>query len=115
VRIHFAGKHALKFEFLDLDTQAIDVGLDFLSRSRIGFFRGQIEKFSRIAQAPRQAVQAADDLLEFGALPAKFLSTIGVIPNSGLLKLAFYFLKALVPIVVIKDTSSKSRCAPRDL
>jgi hypothetical protein len=32
-----------------------------------------------------------------------------------LLELALYFLQTLVFVVVIKDTSSKSRCAPRDL
>jgi hypothetical protein len=115
VRVHLAGKHALKFEFLDLETQAIDVGLDLLSRCRIGFLLGQIQKFRRIAQAPLQAVQAADHLLEFGAFLAQFLSTLRVIPNAGLLELALYFLQALMPIVVIKDTSSKSRYAPRDL
>jgi len=115
VGVHLAGKHALKLELLDLETQAIDVRLDFLGRAGIGFFRGEIEKFRRIAQALLQPVQAADDLFEFGALLAQFLSAIRVIPNAGLLELALYFLQALVPIVVIKDTSSKSRCAPRDL
>jgi hypothetical protein len=115
VRVHFAGKHALKFEFLDLETQAIDVGLDFLGRARVGFLRGQVQKFRRIAQTALQAVQTADDLLEFGALLAELLRALRVIPNAGLLELALYFLQTLVPIVVIKDTSSKSRYAPRDL
>jgi hypothetical protein len=54
-------------------------------------------------------------LLEFGALPTQFLRALGVAPNAGLLELALYFLQALLLVVVIKDTSSKSRCAPRDL
>jgi hypothetical protein len=60
-------------------------------------------------------VQAADDRLEFGALLAQFLRALRVIPDARLLEFAGYFLKALVLIVVIKDTSSRSRCAPRDL
>jgi hypothetical protein len=62
-----------------------------------------------------EAIQAADDLLELGAFLPQLLSAIGVVPNAGLLELAFYFLKPLVLVIVIKDTSSKSRCALRDL
>jgi hypothetical protein len=54
-------------------------------------------------------------LLEPGALLAEFLRTLGVVPDSGLLELALYFLQTFVLVVVIKDTPSKSRCAPRDL
>jgi len=54
-------------------------------------------------------------LFEFSALPAEFLGALRVVPDSGLFEFAVYFLQALVLIVVIKDTSSKSRCAPRDL
>jgi len=54
-------------------------------------------------------------LLELGALLAEFLRALGVIPDAGLFELALYFLQTFVFVVVIKDTSSKSRCAPRDL
>jgi hypothetical protein len=54
-------------------------------------------------------------LFELGAFLAELLSSIRIVPDAGLLELAGYFLEALVLVVVIKDTSSKSRCAPRDL
>jgi hypothetical protein len=54
-------------------------------------------------------------LLELGAFPAQLLSAIRVVPDAGLLELALYFLQTFEFVVVIKDTSSKSRCAPRDL
>jgi hypothetical protein len=54
-------------------------------------------------------------LFELGALLAEFLCALGVAPDAGLLEFALYFLKTFVLIVVIKDTSSKSRCALRDL
>jgi len=54
-------------------------------------------------------------LFELGPLLPQFLSAIRVVPNAGLLELTLYFLQPLVFVVVIKDTSSKSRCAPRDL
>jgi hypothetical protein len=62
-----------------------------------------------------QAIQTADDLFELGAFLPEFLRAVRIAPNAGLFQLALYFLKPLVFIVVIKDTSSKSRCAPRDL
>jgi hypothetical protein len=60
-------------------------------------------------------IQAADDLLESGALPAQILGTIRVVPDSRLLEFARYLLKSFVLIVVIKDTSSRNWCVPRDL
>jgi hypothetical protein len=60
-------------------------------------------------------MQAADHLLELGAFLAELLGTIRVVPDAGLFELANYFLQPLVLVVVIKDTSSKSRYAPRDL
>ncbi len=62
-----------------------------------------------------EAIQAAYDLLQLGAFLPELLRAIRVVPNAGLLELAFYFLQPLVLVVVIKDTSSKSRCALRDL
>jgi hypothetical protein len=100
---------------LDLQTQAIDVSLDFLGRPGIRLIGGQIQEFRRIAQCALEAIQTAYDLLELGAFLPQLLSAIRVAPNAGLLELALYFLQPLVFVVVIKDTSSKSRCAPRDL
>jgi hypothetical protein len=99
----------------DLEAQAVDVGLDFLGSDGIRLFGGQFQEFRRVAQAALEAIQAAYDLLELGAFLAQLLRAIRVIPDAGLLELALYFLQSLVFVVVIKDTSSKSRCAPRDL
>jgi len=99
----------------DLQTQAVDVGFDLLGRAGIRLFGGQVQKLSRIAQGAVEAVETAHDPFELGTLLAEFLSALRVVPNAGLLELALYFLQPLVFVVVIKDTSSKSRCAPRDL
>jgi hypothetical protein len=56
-----------------------------------------------------------DDFLELGALLAELLGTLRVAPNVRLLELAADFLQALALVVVIKDTSSRTACAPRDL
>jgi hypothetical protein len=60
-------------------------------------------------------IQGADHLFQLSAFLAQFLSAFRIIPDTGLFELALYFLQPLVLVVVIKDTSSKSRCAPRDL
>jgi hypothetical protein len=60
-------------------------------------------------------VQAVDDLLELGALPAQILRSVRIVPDARLLEFARYFLQALVFVVVIKDTSSRNPYAPRDL
>jgi len=74
-----------------------------------------LQQLRAIAQAAGELIQRADDLFEFGPLFAQFLCPLGIIPDLRLLELAGYFLKTLVLIVVIKDTSSRNRCAPRDL
>jgi hypothetical protein len=115
VRIHLAGEHALEFELLDLEGQSLGVGLDSLDGMQIRLCRGQIQQLPRIAQGARESIETADDLLELGAFFSQFLRTVRIAPNAGLLELALYFLQPLVLVIVIKDTSSKSRCALRDL
>jgi hypothetical protein len=63
----------------------------------------------------RETVEAPHHLFELGTLASEFLGPVRVVPDAGLFELAGYFLKAFVLVVVIKDTSSRSRCAPRDL
>jgi hypothetical protein len=60
-------------------------------------------------------IEAVDHLLELGALPAELLRAFRIVPDAGLFQLARYFLEALALVVVIKDTPSRNRCAPRDL
>ena len=95
--------------------QTVHVCLYFPDGPQIRFFGGQIQKVRGIAQGTLEPVQAPDYLLQLGALLTEFLGALRIVPNAGLLELALYFLKPLVLVVVIKDTSSKSRCAPRDL
>jgi hypothetical protein len=60
-------------------------------------------------------IETVDHFLELGALLAELLRALRVVPDTGLLELAGYFLQAFALVVVIKDTSSRSRCVPRDL
>jgi hypothetical protein len=99
----------------DLERQTVDVGFDFLGRPGVRLSGRKFQEFRRVDQGALEAIQAAYDLLEFGAFLPQLLGAVRVVPNAGLLELALYFLKPLVFVVVIKDTSSKSRCALRDL
>jgi len=54
-------------------------------------------------------------LFQLRAVLAELLRAVRVIPDIRLFEFASYFLEAFALIVVIKDTSSKNRCAPRDL
>jgi hypothetical protein len=56
-----------------------------------------------------------DDFLEFRALFTELLRPLRILPNIRLFKFAGDFLEALVLVVVIKDTSSRTACAPQDL
>jgi hypothetical protein len=115
VRVHLAGKHALEFEALDFLSEPLGVAFDFVDRARVALGLGEFQKFRTVAQAAVELIESADDLFELGAFLAEFLSPLRVVPDLGLLEFPRYFLKALVLVVVIKDTSSRNRCAPRDL
>ena len=54
----------------------------------VRLLRGQIEQLAGVAQAALEAVQAADDLLEFGAFLAEFLRALRVVPDARLLEFA---------------------------
>jgi hypothetical protein len=86
-----------------------------IGRLRVVFFGGEFQQFARIGQAALQAIQTADGGFEFRAFLAQFLGPFRIVPNPRLLEFAGYFLKAFVLVVVIKDTSSRNRYAPRDL
>ena len=116
VRVHLAGKHALELEPLHFGGQRRDVGLDLFGGPQVGLLGRQLQQISPASRKPLvSSIQAADHLLEFGALLAEFLRALGVVPDSGLFEFARYFLQPLVLVIVIKDTSSRSRCVPRDL
>jgi hypothetical protein len=115
VGVHFAGKHSLEFELFHFPLQAADIALDPFGGRGVGLRRRQFQQFGCVAKPARQAVQTAYDLFEFCALAAEFLRAFGVVPDAGLLEFASYFLEAFVLLIVIKDTPSRSRFAPRDL
>jgi hypothetical protein len=60
-------------------------------------------------------IETVDHPFELRALLAELLRALRIVPDARLLELARYFLETFVLVVVIKDTSSRTLCAPRDL
>jgi hypothetical protein len=115
MRVHRAWKHALKFEPFDIDIQAGRIRFDLRGRTEIRFAGSQLEQLARIGDGACQPIEAADDVLKPGALPAELLRPVGLVPDAGLFQFARDLLQPLVLIVVIKDTPLKSQSAPRVL
>ena len=115
VRVHLAGEHALELEPLDVGGELLRVPLDLGGGAGIGLVGRHLQELPRVAQAAAQAIEIVDDFLELRALPAELLRPIRIVPHARLLELASDSLQELVLVVVIKDTSSRTACAPRDL
>jgi hypothetical protein len=91
------------------------VPFDFVGRPGIGLVGGEFEQLSRVAQPPADPVQTLNDALQLRSLPSQFLGAVSIVPDAGLFEFPGYFLEALVLVIVIKDTSSRNQCVPRDL
>jgi hypothetical protein len=91
------------------------VPFDFVGRPGIGLVGREFEQLSRVAQPPADPVQTLNDALQLRPLPSQFFGAVSIVPDAGLFEFPGYFLEALVLVVVIKDTSSRNQCVPRDL
>jgi hypothetical protein len=115
MRVHLAGEHSLELESLDVGGELCRIPLDLGGGAGIGLFGRHIQELACVAQTAAQAIEIVDDFLELRALLAELLRPLRILPNIRLLELPGDFLQALVLVVVIKDTSSRTACAPRDL
>ena len=91
------------------------VPFDFVGSPGIGLVGSEFQQLSRVPQPPAYPVQTLNDALQLRSLPSQFLGALGIVPDAGLFEFPGYFLEALVLVIVIKDTSSRNRCVPRDL
>jgi hypothetical protein len=105
----------LELQALHFRGESGGVPFDFLGGSGVGLVSREFQQLSRVAQPVLEPVQTLNDALEFRAFPPKFLGAVSIVPDTGLLEFPGYFLKAFVLVIVIKDTSSRNRCVPRDL
>jgi hypothetical protein len=105
----------LELEAFHFRGESGGIPFDFVGRPGIGLVGRELQQLARVAQPPADPVQTLNDALQLRSLPSQFLSAVGIVPNTGLFEFPGYFLETLVLVIVIKDTSSRNRCAPRDL
>ena len=65
--------------------QLRDVGLYSAGGALVGLFGREFDELPRVGEAPRETVEAADDVLELRAFLAEFLRALRLVPDAGLL------------------------------
>jgi hypothetical protein len=105
----------LELEAFHFRGESGGVPFDFVGRPDIGLVGRELQQLSRVAQPPADPVQTLNDALQLRPLPSQFLGAVSIVPDAGLFEFPGYFLETLVLVIVIKDTSSRNRCVPRDL
>ena len=103
-RIHLTGKHALKFQLLDIGLHALEVCGDYRQHLLVLFLDCQFQHFTGISKAMLQAVQGRYDGIQPGSLTSQALRVLRFIPDRGVFKLAIDFLQAVAFPGIVKDT-----------
>jgi len=83
---------------------AIDVGDHRVGGVLVLLALGQLEQFGGLGQPVEHVGDAADGLLQQGALASQGLCALGIVPDVGQFQFAVYFFKTLFLGVVVKDT-----------
>jgi hypothetical protein len=105
IGVHFAGKHAPEFEYLDTGLECFQVSFDFGHRGSVVLIDGENQKLVRVPQAAPDVVEPGDDLLQLRPLLAQRLRPLGIVPDVGLLQLALNLGQTFRLLIVVKDTS----------
>ena len=100
----FAGEHATEFEILDAARVPIDIGDDCVGSLFVLLGFGEVEQLVGAVEAVVDAADAADDLVEPGALLAQRLRAFGHVPYVGIFHLPIHFFEAFDLAVEVKDT-----------
>jgi hypothetical protein len=115
VRIHLSAKHALEFEPAYAGLEPAGVTLEVARRGFIVLALGQLEQLRRIADRRVGAVELVEFLGQARALAPELLGALGRAPDGRMLEFAAYFFESFLLAVVLKETPSRRRHAPRDL
>jgi hypothetical protein len=113
VRVHLATEHALELELAHGRLEAGALLLELCRGALVALGLGHREQLERVARAVAGAVEFADGLGEADAFLAQFLGTLGLGPDLRVLELADYFFEAITLVIVLKETPSRRRNAPR--
>jgi hypothetical protein len=113
--VHLAAKHTLELKPAHAGLERTGFELDIARSGFIVFALGQLEQLRGITDGGIGLVQLLQIRSETRTFAAKLLSAIRGAPDRRLLELAIYFLETLLLAIVLKETPSRRRHAPRDL
>jgi hypothetical protein len=111
VRVHLAREHALELELADRAIEIAEVGLDRPRRARVALGLREVEQFAGLDETAAQPVERSDHGFEPGALAAKLLRALRVLPDGRVLELPQDLGQPLTLAFVVKGTPSAHRCA----
>ena len=104
MRIHFAGKHPLKFHRGDFPSQRIERVPDGVYRLFVVFGLGDVEKLTAKRQLPLQRFKVIDKLLERDLLASQFLYRFVVVPDFRFFEFGAELVTPVAFLSVVKDT-----------
>jgi len=115
VRVHLAAEHALEFQLAYACFERAGVALDITRNALIVLAFRHIQQRGGIAYGATGAVEVLEFDRQTRTFPAEFLGADRVAPDGRIFKFATYFFEALFFSIVLKETPSRRRHAPRDL
>jgi hypothetical protein len=115
VQVHLAAEHALEFELAHLRLERAGVAFDVARRGFVVLALGQLEQLARVADGGVGAIELLELRAQARAFAPEFLRPVRCAPDLRVLQFARDFLEPLLLAVVLKETPSRRRRAPRDL
>jgi hypothetical protein len=109
VAVGLAREQAFELALGSLVAQFFERRLGFLDDALVAFGLAQLDELDRVAIILLDALVAADQVLEAGALAGYFLRRLGIIPESRVFDLGVQFGKAPVRDIPVKDASAARR------
>jgi hypothetical protein len=102
--VHLSGKHPPKLEAPDIGHHAFHILDDIRERTLVLFSLSKREQFARVLNGLIEPGKRLHYALEFSALLAEVLSTLGVRPNVARFELSIDLFETLALFLVVKGT-----------
>ena len=114
-RVHRLVEHALEFELSDFAFDRFDVLTDGFERFPVLFGHGKFKEVGRVVHTGREAVEAADDVVQELLFLADFLGVFRIVPKIRIFHFPVYFFESARFAIDVKDTSEVRSGAGADL
>jgi hypothetical protein len=113
--VHLTAEHALELEPAHTGLDRAGLALDIARGGFIILALGKLEQLGRVTDGGIGLVELLQIRGEARTLAAELLGAIRSAPDRRILELEIYFLETLLLAIVLKETPSRRRHAPRDL